>query len=50
MSDFKFFADKPASTYRKSDSTLIILTFLLWAVGIVTLYFCSSGYGVRAFN
>ncbi|MCR5171895.1 MAG: putative lipid II flippase FtsW [Treponema sp.] len=50
MSDFKFFADKPTSTYRKSDTTLVILTFLLWAVGIVTLYFCSSGYGTRAFN
>jgi cell division protein FtsW len=50
MSSFNFFAEKPSSSYRKSDSVLIILTFLLWGIGLVTLYFCSMNYGLKFFG
>lgn len=49
-SNFVFFADRPSCTYKKCDSTFVILTFLLWGLGIITLYFSSAGYGERAFN
>ena len=47
MHNFNFFAEKPSSTYRKSDSHFLILVILLWGIGIVTLYFCSMTYGLR---
>lgn len=50
MHSFNFFAEKPGRTYRKSDSVFIILTGLLWGIGIVTLYFCSSNYALRFFG
>lgn len=50
MHNFNFFAEKPSLSYRKSDNVLIILIGLLWGIGIVTLYFCSTNYGQRFFN
>ena len=47
MHNFNFFAEKPSSTYRKSDFHFLILVVLLWGIGIVTLYFCSMTYGMR---
>ena len=39
MHNFNFFAEKPSSSYRKSDSGLVILTMVMWGLGIITLYF-----------
>ena len=50
MSRFNFFAERPVETYKKADAALIIMTMLLWGIGMVTLYFCSSGFGQRAFG
>ena len=50
MHNFNFFAEKPFSSYRKSDTALIVLVFLLWGIGMVTLYFCSSGYAQRVWG
>lgn len=50
MHNFNFFAEKPGSSYKKSDSLLIIMILLLWGIGIVTLYFCSQGFAERVFG
>ncbi|MBQ6780050.1 MAG: cell division protein FtsW [Treponema sp.] len=50
MSRFSFFTERPIEKYKKADTALVILTFLLWGIGMVTLYFCSSGFGQRAFG
>ena len=50
MSRFSFFAERPVEKYKKADTSLIVLTMLLWGIGIVTLYFCSSRYGQRQFG
>ena len=50
MHNFNFFAEKPSSSYRKSDSGLVILTMVMWGLGIITLYFCSAGYGQRGWQ
>ncbi|MBQ3671792.1 MAG: FtsW/RodA/SpoVE family cell cycle protein [Treponema sp.] len=43
MKNFKFFTDKPLARYRMADSAIIILTILLWGIGMFTLYFAVSG-------
>lgn len=48
--NFTFFTERPASSYRKADSSLVVMTLLLWGLGLVTLYICSSGFGERAFG
>lgn len=50
MGNFNFFADRPVETYRKSDTGLIASIILLWGLGLVTLYICSTGYGQRVFH
>ncbi len=50
MHNFNFFAEKPDSIYRKSDSLFIVLVVLLWGIGMVTLQFCSANYGQRFFG
>lgn len=50
MHNFNFFAEKPDSMYRKSDSLFIVLVMLLWGIGMVTLQFCSANYGQRFFG
>ncbi len=50
MGKFSFFADRPIESYHKSDAGLVAMTILLWGLGMVTLYICSSGFGERAFN
>ncbi len=50
MNNFNFLAEKPGTAYRKSDTSIILMTILFWGMGIITLYFCSSGYGQRAYN
>lgn len=50
MHNFNFFAEKQASSYKKSDSVLIILVILFWGIGLVTLYFCSTNYAQRFFG
>lgn len=46
MKDFKFFADRPLAKYRTADSAVIILTILLWGIGMFTLYFALSGKAI----
>ena len=48
--NFTFFTERPADSYRKADTSLIVMTLLLWGLGMVTLYICSSGFGQRAFG
>ncbi len=50
MSRFNFFTNRPLEKYRKCDSSIILLIILLWGIGIVALYFCSSSYGQRIFG
>lgn len=47
---FTFFTEKPSGRYHKADSSLVVMTLLLWGLGIVTLYFCSAGFGQRVFG
>lgn len=47
---YQFVAEKAGKLYKKSDSAFVVMTFLLWGIGIVTLYFTSSGYAQRAFS
>lgn len=46
MNSFKFFTDKPLFRYRTADSAIIILTILLWGIGMFTLYFSVSGEAI----
>lgn len=48
--EFKIFADKPLEKYKQCDISIVLLTFLLWGIGIFTLYVCSGNYGMRAFD
>ena len=48
--NFTFFAERPASVYKKSDPSIFIITFLLWSLGLITLYFTSAGHAVRFFD
>ncbi len=48
MSRFNFFASRPLEKYRKCDSSIILLILLMWGIGLVALYFCSSSYGLRS--
>ena len=50
MGKFRFFTDKPLEKYRKSDSSIALLMILMWGLGMVTLYFCSSDSGFLKFN
>ncbi|WP_407428204.1 FtsW/RodA/SpoVE family cell cycle protein [Treponema sp.] len=48
--NFSIVADKPLEKYKKCDVSLILLSVLLWGIGMFTLYVCSGNYGERAFN
>ena len=48
--NFSIVADRPLENYKKCDISLILLTVLLWGIGMFTLYVCSGNYGMRAFN
>lgn len=48
--DFNFSADRPLKSYRKSDISIVLITFLLWGIGIFTLYVCSDVYGLKSHN
>jgi cell division protein FtsW len=50
MGSFNFFAERPVEQYRKGDIWLIALTILLWGLGMVTLFICSTGYGSQGFG
>lgn len=47
---FAIIAEKPLEKYRQCDLSLVLLTFLLWGVGIVTLYISSGPFGLRGYN
>lgn len=47
---FTLSAEKPLEKYRKSDLSIVLLTFLLWGIGIFTLYVCSDNFGSRTFG
>ncbi len=47
---FDIIADKPLEKYKKCDLSLVFLTFLLWGIGIATLYISSTSFGMRGFN
>lgn len=48
--NFSIVADRPLENYKKCDISLILLSVLLWGIGMFTLYVCSGNYGMRAFN
>lgn len=48
--NFSIVADRPLEKYKKCDISLILLSVLLWGIGMFTLYVCSGNYGNRAFN
>ena len=48
--NFSIVADRPLENYNKCDISLILLSVLLWGIGMFTLYVCSGNYGMRAFN
>lgn len=48
--NFNISAEKPLEKYRKSDLSIVLLTFLLWGIGIFTLYVCSDNFGSRTFG
>lgn len=48
--NFSIVADRPLEKYKKCDISLILISVLLWGIGIFTLYVCSGNYGMRAFN
>lgn len=50
MTRLTIFAERPMDIYRKSDTGLIIGVILLWGLGLLTVYVCSAGYGLRAFG
>ena len=50
MHNYTFFTERPLQPYKKADTALIVMTMLLWGIGLVTLYICSSGFGQRAFG
>ncbi len=50
MSNYMFFADRPIGNYKKSDTLFILVTFILWGLGIYTLFVCSGNVGERFFN
>lgn len=48
--NFSIVADRPLEKYKKCDISLILLSVLLWGIGMFTLFVCSGNYGMRAFN
>lgn len=48
--NFNISADKPLEKYKKSDLSIVLLSFLLWGIGIFTLYVCSDAFGQRSFG
>ncbi|MBQ9909437.1 MAG: cell division protein FtsW [Treponema sp.] len=48
--NFSIVADRPLEKYKKCDISLILLSVLLWGIGMFTLFVCSGNYGIRAFN
>lgn len=44
---FTFFTDKPLDRYRKSDPMIPVAMLLLWGLGMLALYFCSRGVGIK---
>ena len=48
--NFSIVADRPLENYKKCDISLILLSVLLWGIGMFTLYVCSGNYGMRAFG
>ena len=50
MTQYDFYAHKPAEKYHKSDVWLFISILLLWGLGMFTIFVCSQGYAARFFN
>ena len=50
MNQFTFYANKPSQDYNKVDIWLLGSIFLLWGLGIFTLYVCSQNFAIRAFG
>ena len=50
MRQFTFCANRPAENYHKVDIWLMVSIFLLWGLGIFTLFVCSQNYAERVFN
>ena len=48
--NFSIVADRPLENYKKCDISLILISVLLWGIGMFTLYVCSGNYGMRAFG
>lgn len=50
MTQYDFYAHKPAEKYHKCDIWLLISILLLWGLGMFTIFVCSQGYASRFFN
>ena len=50
MSQFTFYANRPAENYHKVDMWLLVSMLLLWGLGIFTLFICSQNYAERLFD
>ena len=50
MGGYTFYPDKPLSQYKKSDTGLIVSIILMWGIGMVALYVCSSAYCGKVFG
>lgn len=49
MSQFTFYANKPAENYHKVDMGLLASVLLLWGLGMFTLFVCTQNYAGRAY-
>lgn len=50
LNQYDFYAHKPGQTYHKCDIGFLIAFFLLWGLGMFTIFVCSQGYAIRFFN
>lgn len=50
MRNYVFFAERPVSDYRKSDTLFIAIVVLLWGLGLFTLFVSTPFVGERFFG
>lgn len=50
MESYNFYANRPSEKYHKSDIWFLVITLLLWGLGIFALFVCSSNYAEKMFN
>jgi len=50
MTQYDFYAHRPAEKYHKCDVWLLISMILLWGLGMFTIFVCSQTYAAKFFN